>query len=434
MTSSNSAFTREYTRLGVAIGAVVVIAALNQRPALTSIGPVTSLIVEDTGLSESMIGLVAALPLVVMGLAAITMPKLARRFTMDNLVIASLFGLAAATIIRSWVPGAGLWIGTIGVGAAIGLLNALLPAIIKRDFPMLAATVTGIYSAALTAGAAFSAGFAYPIAQATTWRAATGIWSVLALLGVLAWTVIGILRAREQKRFAAAHRASTVPDGAAAPGLATPGESATSPQNAKQPTAVVGKKLPHLNVWKTALGWQVTLFTGMQSLTFYLIVQWLPAIEAEAGVSPESAGTHLMIFQSASLVSNLLITGIVRERRDQRLLAFVMPIMTTLVGWGFFFAPTVPLLWVTLAGLGAGGSFVTALSFISTRTSNSQDAAELSGMSQSLGYIIAALGPAVAGSLATAAGSWTPVLLFMMAMGICTGLVGYFAGRNRTLR
>ena len=425
---SSTAFASEYTKVGIALGAAIVLAGLNQRPALVTLGPVTNLITADTGLSTSIMGIVAALPLAIMGLAAIAMPSLARRFSMDNLVVGNLIGLAVATAIRSYVPGLGLWIGTIGIGITIGLLNAVLPAVIKRDFPMRAATVTGIYSIGLTSGAAFSAGVAFPIAEATSWRTATGIWTILAVIGVLAWAWGMVSKARAGVGTGRKHS----DDDAAL----TSDSDARLADDESLPTAVGNRVAPEgkLNIWTSPRGWAVTIYTGLQLLFFYVIVQWMPSMEAEMGIDGATAGTHLTYFQLAGLTASLLITALAREMRDQRVLAVGTPILAAVVGIGFIAAPSLAVVWVIIAGFGAGGSFVTALSFISTRSSNAGDAAELSGMSQSLGYFIAAVGPALAGMLATNAGTWNPVLILLTAVAIVLAVIGLYVGRDTTLR
>src|SRR5690606_12026876 len=43
-------------------------------------------------------------------------------------------------------------------------------------------------------------------------------------------------------------------------------------------------------VWRSALAWQVTLFMGINSLLYYVLIGWLPSILIEAGFSPATAG------------------------------------------------------------------------------------------------------------------------------------------------
>ena len=43
-------------------------------------------------------------------------------------------------------------------------------------------------------------------------------------------------------------------------------------------------------IWRSALAWQVTLFLGINSLVYYVIVGWLPAILQDMGYSEAQAG------------------------------------------------------------------------------------------------------------------------------------------------
>ena len=133
--ASNSRFEQQFGALGIALAAVVVVVSLNLRPVLTSVGPISDLIQAGTGLSTSAMGLLASVPVLCMGIGALCTPWIIRTIGMDSAVVAALVALGITTAIRSFVPGAGLWIGTVGIGLAIGVLNGVLPPIIKRDFP-----------------------------------------------------------------------------------------------------------------------------------------------------------------------------------------------------------------------------------------------------------------------------------------------------------
>src|SRR5690606_24934936 len=74
------------------------------------------------------------------------------------------------------------------------------------------------------------------------------------------------------------------------------------------------------------------------------------------------------------------------------------------------------------------------LSLFALRARDAAQAAALSGMGQSLGYVLAGLGPLVFGALHDLTGDWTvPLLLVTAAIGV-QGVLAFGAGRVRYVR
>ena len=83
----------------------IVLLAANLRPALTGVAPLIGQIRADTGISNGVAGLLTTLPLLAFGLLSPIAPRVARRFGMEGVLLASLLVLAAGILLR-W---AGLW-------------------------------------------------------------------------------------------------------------------------------------------------------------------------------------------------------------------------------------------------------------------------------------------------------------------------------------
>ena len=96
-------------------------------------------------------------------------------------------------------------------------------------------------------------------------------------------------------------------------------------------------------------------------------------------------------------------------------------------------APQLGGVWASMAGLAGGSSIVLALSFFGLRTRHHDQAAALSGMAQSVGYVLAAAGPIAAGALHDATGSWTPALAILTGLLVVLAVFGYLAGRARVI-
>ncbi|MBE9941504.1 MFS transporter, partial [Cellulosimicrobium cellulans] len=175
--------------LGLAAVLAIVLAALNLRPAVVAISPVLGEIRSDLGLSATAAGVLTTLPVLCFGLLAPLAPVLARRWGLERALFVSLVLLCVGFALRLVPSTAGLFAGTVVAGCAIGLGNVLLPALIKRDFADRIGLMTGLYSMALSGGAALAAGLTLPVASAAglDWRGALATWGVLAVLGAIVW-------------------------------------------------------------------------------------------------------------------------------------------------------------------------------------------------------------------------------------------------------
>ncbi len=384
-------------RIGFALVGVLLI-AVNLRVSFVSVGPVLSNISGDLGLSGAAAGLLTGLPLIAFAVFSPVAPGFASRLGLDRALWMSLLILAAGIVLRSLpVPG-GIWAGTALIGLGIAFLNVLVPSLVKRDFPTRVSQITGSYTATQAAFAALGAAVVVPVAQTSPagWRLALGIWVGLALVAMA--VLLPWLRR---------HR----PDASHA---TTPESSYRSP-------------------WASALGWQVTLFMGLQSIAFYVLMAWLPTIEQSRGVPAATAGIHLSVFLLVSVFASLAAGGILHRGSDQRLVSFVGSALMVVTFLGLALAPGFILLWVLLGAVGCGGLIVIALSLFSLRTVNYPQAASLSGMAQSVGYGLGAVGPVLFGGLRDLSGGWTLPLLVTACIMVVLAATGVLAGRDRVI-
>ena len=86
-------------------------------------------------------------------------------------------------------------------------------------------------------------------------------------------------------------------------------------------------------------------------------------------------------------------------------------------------------LWASLIGLALGGSFGLALLFIVLRSTTTETATELSGMAQSIGYLLAAIGPTLFGAMHDITRAWFLPLLFLLLIVGAKLVFGLGAGR-----
>jgi CP family cyanate transporter-like MFS transporter len=398
MTAATRNAQNRTARIGFAFIGVLLI-AVNLRVSFVSVGPVLANISGDLELSSAAAGFLTGLPLIAFAVFSPLAPGFASRWGLDRALWMSLLILASGIALRSLpVPGF-IWAGTALIGLAIAFLNVLVPSLVKRDFPMRVSQVTGSYTATQAAFAAIGAAVVVPVAQTSPagWRLALGIWVGLALIAMA--VLLPWLRR---------HR---------------PGSTqATAPE------------IAYRSPWGSALGWQVTIFMGLQSIAFYVLMAWLPTIEQSRGVPATTAGIHLSVFLLISVFASLAAGGLLHRGSDQRLVSFTGGALMIVTFLGLALAPDLILLWVLLGAVGCGGLIVIALSLFSLRTVNYPQAASLSGMAQSVGYGLAAAGPVMFGGLRDLSGGWTLPLLVTAGIMAVLAATGLLAGRDREIR
>ncbi|MET7283005.1 MFS transporter [Kribbella sp. NPDC005582] len=378
------------------ITATVFLVALCLRPALTAVGPVLPRIGADEGLGESAQGLLATLPLLAFAAASPLVHLGSRRFGMERTVLISLLVLAVSSVARSYTGAAGLWIGTVVIGASIAVGNVLVPVLLKRDYAAHVSRATGVYTAFITGGAALASILAVPIADAVDWRLSLAVWGGLALLAAVVWLPRSL--------------------------------------GASAPVAVESHETTAVTVWRQPMAWLVTGFMGLQSTSFYLLVNWLPTIEISNGISERTAGVHLFLFQGFGLIGGLTIPRLMKNPVSQRAGAVTAstPILIALLG--LLLAPDLAVLWAIIAGLGQGAALVAALTLISLRGRTHHETTQLSGMAQSIGYLLAATGPVLAGTLTEQTHTWHTALITFAALSAVQVGLGVAAGRPRPMR
>jgi CP family cyanate transporter-like MFS transporter len=336
------------------------------------------------------------LPVLSFGLLAGVAPRLAGRFGLEPALLLVSIVLAAALLGRVTGGIPALFLGTVLAGGAIAVANVLLPPLIKRDFTERSGTMMGVYSTTLSASAAVAAGTTVPLSALVGlgWRGGLGAWAVPAVLAALVWVPLARKRTRPPPAGPATRR------------------------------SLLGK----------ALAWQVTGYFGIQALSFYATLAWLPSIYQANGFSAASSGFLLGLAGLVQLPVTLVLPHFASRARNQ---VVYIVVATALIGAGLLGvlqAPTAaPYLWVTLIGIGQGSCFALGLSLFVLRTRGVADAARLSAMAQGVGYVVAAFGPLLVGVLHDVTDSWTAPLLLLLLLVVPQLVLGALSGRARAV-
>ncbi|MFC8150695.1 CynX/NimT family MFS transporter [Bacillus paralicheniformis] len=375
----------------------IIFIAFNLRPAITSVGPLISSIRSDMDLTNGMAGFLTTLPLLSFAVLSPIAPKLGQKLGNERTLWVGLVILLIGILLRSYGEAFTLFAGTALIGIGIAISNVLLPSLIKHKFPDKAGIMTSYYTTAMSIFAALASGISIPLSHglAWGWSASLMVWAGLAFVAILIWV----------------------------------------PQLRYHDTGnrTVGLKTNGQTVWRSKIAWQVTFFMGIQSFLFYCTIAWLPEILRSHGMSMSLAGWMLSLMQFASLPSTFLTPVLAGRFRNQKSIVLALGILYLAGMSGLLYGGNTAMLtlWVILIGIGQGSSISLALTLIGLRSENADQAAALSGMSQSAGYLLAAIGPSFVGFLYDHMHSWNgPILLFIGALVALIG-AGLGAGRNQ---
>ncbi|HEU4346404.1 MAG TPA: MFS transporter [Actinoplanes sp.] len=387
----------QLTRQGRLFAAVaLVLAAVNLRLAVTSVGPVLAEIRAGLGMSAAVAGLLTSLPVVCFAAVGFTAPRLARRFGTGSVVAAGLGVLTLGLAVRPYATGTTDFVLLSGVAlAGIAVVNVLMPVVVKECFPDRAGTMTGIYSVALNVGASAAAAATVPIAAGFggDWRLGLASWAVVAALAVPCWLAL----ARDQMTPAAAPE----------PVEAVPG------------------------VARSPVAWALALYFGLQSTSAYVMIGWLPQIYRDAGLSAEKAGVLFAVTSFLGVPLTFVLSAVVNRLPSQSGIAAVLGLFGLAGYAGLWFSPAAaPWLWAVLLGV-VNCAFPLVLTMIALRGRTPATVVRLSAFAQGVGYLIAIPGPILIGVLHDTTGGWRVPLGLMVALIVPQMTAGVMAGRDR---
>lgn len=338
--------------------------ALTLRSPLTSVGPIIEEIQNALHISSTTIGFVTTIPLLAFAVISPIVPKISRKITIEKTLFYAIILLAIGIALRSSGSVSMLFLGTALIGIGIAFGNVLLPSLIKLKFPFHIGLLTAIYTVAMNTGASIAAGVSYPLSTlAFGWQGALGLWIILAIIAIVIW----------------------LPQ--------TKSAQTDIPPLATQTTV---KK----QIWRFPLAWVIMLAMGFQSMIFYTTAAWFPEMFKSQGLSSAEAGFMFSVMQIAQIPMTFITPIIAGKLKDQRpiilvyALFYVIGFGGLLMGWTEW-----SFVWMILLGFAGGASFSMCMMFFTLRSRDAFEAADLSGFSQSLGYLIAAAGPVLYGYL-----------------------------------
>lgn len=378
--------------------AAVLLAAVNLRTAVTSVGPLLHELHEGIGLSSTLAGALTTLPVLSFATLGALTPRLARRVgdqrALGLALVLMTLGLAFRALVGSPWPFMLLSVAALA-GGAMG--NVLLPVIIKRHFPRRIGAMTAAYTTSMAVGTTLAAAVTVPLARlgmGISWRLGLGLWAILSAAGAVIW-------------------------------LARAGKSSVGSDSAANRPA-------WLPVRHSRTAWALAVFFGTQALQAYVAFGWFALFfQEQAGASAAEAGLLVGVLAGLAIPISMVIPSLAVRRRSQRPLVAGLLALYVIAYFGMLTVPRAGAwAWMVIAGAG-GGAFPLALTMIGLRSRTVAGAASLSAFAQSLGYVLAGVGPLLVGVLHGLTGGWVWPFVLLFGDLVLMAVSGWYVAQPR---
>ncbi|NRG97012.1 MFS transporter [Streptococcus suis] len=359
------------------IAGIVMLGVVMRAP-FTALPSILTDIATSLGVEVSSLGILTSIPLIMFALCSSLAPRLAAKFGMEKLMALVLMVMVLGSGIRVFnLPL--LFVGTVLVGATIAFINVLLPSLVAANFPKKIGFYTTIYITLMGVAATVAAMIAVPIVTATSWQVFIYLITAIVFLAFLIW----LPNVKNNHRF--------------------------ETKNQQQQTG---------SLWKNKAAIAFLIFGGLQSVLYYTEITWLPTISQSVGFTKAEAGLMAGIFNLTAIPMSMIIPAILsRQTKEMRRNIMLGTSSATLLGLALMtFLPSNFILWSILhiiLSFSNAALFPYMMLGFSLKTSNSQATAQLSGMVQTGGYLIAAFGPGLLGYSFPLFGSWMPLILVL---------------------
>ena len=361
---------------------IVLIGTVLRSP-FTALPTILGDIAQGLGVEVSSLGILTSLPLLMFALFSAFASRLAQKIGLEHLFTYCILLLTVGSVIRIFnLPL--LYLGTLIVGASIAIFNVLLPSMIQANQPQKISLLTTLYVTAMGISTAIASYLSVPITQASSWKGLFLVLSFLCLITLLVWLPN--------------HRHNHYLEGQQ-------------------------EKKSKENILKSKSVWAIIVFGGLQSLLFYTSMTWLPTMAISAGLSNSDAALLASIFSLISIPFSMTIPSLTTRLSDgHRQIMLTIISIAGMIGIAMLLYPSSNFLyWLVahlLIGTACSALFPYLMVCFSLKTSSPKKTAQLSGLAQTGGYILAAFGPTLFGYSFDLFQSWVPAVLALLAIDV----------------
>lgn len=355
--------------------------AFNLRVGIASVPALLEVIKKDLSISNFQSSLLTSIPVICMGVFALTVPFFQKTLGRRKTIFFSLLILGCGTLARFFVTSYSLFLVTaFMIGFGIAIIGPLLSGFIKSNFPFKSGLMIGVYSLSMGLGASISSGLALPLTDyfKGNWGMALAIWGIFAIVAALIWQFFSPTEVRRKSK--KSHSFS----------------------------------LP----LKNKKAWKYTLFFGIQSGVFYGMTTWLAITALEKGATALQSGYFLTLYTAVQMLCSFIIPTLMDQFGKMKQWMFFSSGIV-FIGTGIIaFAPSVLffVVGIILAAIGLGGLFPIAVLLPIRNTKTAEETSLWTSMIQSFGYILGGVIPIFMGAIKDSTGSIIAPFLMMVGL------------------
>lgn len=345
----------------------VIFLSLILRTPITSVGAIVGPLKSILDINNTVAGFITTIPLIAFAIFSPMVAKLSNKAGLEKTLLLAAVIISIGLGLRFYINTYVFFITTFIIGVGITIGNVLLPGLVKKYYPKKLGLMTGFYAVVMNVGAAVAAGISYPILSSNiggekfSTGLAVNIWLILAVINIFVYTAMS------------------------------------------KNSSVSEVKDSHEKVhgyFKYSKMWTIMLSMGLQSALFYCSVSWFAEIMISKDFSPETAGLLLSISQFAQFPSTFIVPILADKVHNKLIIPVVITIgyLVSLVGMLYTSGNFVLMLtFIIIFALAGGGSFSYVMYLFSVKSRNESEAADISGLAQSGGYLLAAVFPPLLG-------------------------------------
>lgn len=375
-------------KLSLLAVAIILTSGIMKTP-LTAVSSLLSMIQAEFCLDSGAAGILNSVPLLAFAVVSLFISRLAQKRGAGSVSMAGMACTTIGILSCSFFGVTGLYIGMLLIGIGIAVGSVLLPAVIKAYFPNHIGPMTSAFTTSMSILPGIAGGISVPLAKVFNWNISVGVWAMIAFAITLLWL----------------------------PNL----KCSITDDNIQ-----VGKK----SVMRSRMSWWITLLCGISSLLFYSLLSWLATILQAKGFDRETAGYFSSLFVLIGIPGSFVVPIVANRMKSQSVLGICVALIYFLGILMLIFANSwaLVLIAVIFCGVGTSTVFSYSISSFSLHTKSAADASTLSGMAQSLGYFLGAIGPFVMGKLFDFTHTWNVSLVLLLTAAAIAIIAGYKVG------
>lgn len=372
----------------------LVLIGLNLRAGITSASTLLHDLQLTLGYGPLVASVIPSIPTLCFAVAGASTSWLTGKLGVEKAIGLALALLATGLLLRG-IPATGMLVGGTVLGmSGLAICNVAMPSFIREHFAGRTSLMTGVYTLTMTTGATAASILAVPVAQALgSPSSAVGSVGFLAAAALLGFLPLALHSHRH--------------------GIRT--------------------REARIRPWpllKTRKGLLITAVFTLQALLAYSVLSWFPYQLITKGLDAADSGLMYGLLQLVSVPAGMVLIAM-GSRAGMLRPAFYLAGLAMAAGLVCQLLLPVELAVISACLTGFGiGIFPLVMVLISRSGRTTAETTALSTLAQSIGYLLATVGPFGVGLLHGATGSWTPPLIILLVLAVAQIVMGHLLTGN----